>query len=162
MGKPSARAQRVWDRLTDWYGVRFTDTYGSEPSSDWCRAIDATDNNAIKRALSIVRSKYLEHPPTLPQFLAALKPAQSDIPRSGPSVQEQLADYVVRILQPRVEAGDIPAWQFSQPWTYLHRESTTEDGKRAAECVGVLVPPVKGSPGMQFTVADMQASRAAA
>lgn len=112
MHKPSARANRVWQRMVEWYGARVADQFGKEPPVDWCRAIDRSDDTTVQRALSLIKTRYLDHPPTLPQFEAVMRPAEaSGVRRAGEA--ELLSAYVMRAygarLTPRQTRG---------PWDY--------------------------------------------
>lgn len=133
----SRRVLRVWKRLGDWYGVRLADAYGKTPPQDWCELIDSLDIATIKRALSIVRSEHLHHPPTLGEFEAAAKPpAPRATAPSGPSVTARLTEYVLAHYP-------LTAQQIRQPWTWLSRQSTVlvrGQPQLAVEIVGVVVP----------------------
>ena len=91
----SSRAERLWQRLSEWYGSRITDQYGQTPPPDWCAVVDRSDNDAVKRALSIIRQHYLEHPPTLPQFEKAFAPPLIGRVEAGPTIQERLCEFVM-------------------------------------------------------------------
>ncbi len=86
------------------------------------------------------------------------KSAPADqIPRSGPTLQEQLCEYVARRLSHLIGPGATPQerWAFSRPWTYLHRERR-DGAERFAECTGVVVEMGDGSV-LRFNVAEMVA-----
>src|SRR5687767_15333034 len=68
--KVSYRARQLWDRLSDWYGVRFADTFGDEPSRDWAMIVDNTTPQEVVAVLTLVRRRHVTFPPTLPEFAA--------------------------------------------------------------------------------------------
>jgi hypothetical protein len=91
--RSSPRAQRLWKRLTDWYGTRLTEQYGKEPPADWCAVVDAADNEAVTRVLVDIRNQHVTYPPTFPEFEALFKTAQK--PRAaGPSAVDILDAYM--------------------------------------------------------------------
>lgn len=149
----SPRAKRVWGRLGEWYGTKLADQYGPFPPKDWCEAIDAADNSQIKRGLSKIRGEYLNWPPTFPQFEDAIKPVESNGP-TGPSIAEQLVDYVLRHKR-------LTATQLRMPWVHLGTTFAAPglDGKMRAnhgvEFTGVVVPADGDHPGFRVMVADM-------
>lgn len=156
----SSRAKRVWQRLREWYGARLGEQYGELPPEDWCKVVDRSDNDAVKRALSIIRSKYLDHPPTFPQFEQAFAPAVQAERDGGPTVQERLCAYVMRH-----HARRLTAKQIRGPWSYTHKRAQWVDdlvrGKgvnrdELAECTGVIVPADGESAGLRVTVEDME------
>lgn len=137
----SPRAKRFWLRMIEWYGVRMAEQFGDEPPEDWCRLIDESDNAAVKRALSIIRAQYVQHPPTLPQLDAALRPP---IRVTGPSTADKLCAYVMRTRGHRLTAR-----QIRTPWHYL--------GTMEGEITGVVIDADGEHPGFRVTVADMAA-----
>lgn len=159
---PSARALRVWSRLTDWYGTRLTEQYGDKPPTEWCSAVDRVDNESVRRGLLNVRSEYLQHPPTLPQFLKALKPGAGQRSHAS-TVDEQLEVFVARKAH-ALMSSDQPArfWWFSQPWIYRYRTTDTPDGKQGAECVAIEIPPAHGYPMLRVTLEDLRTEGCAA
>lgn len=141
--KVSGRAQRVWDRLGDWYGARFADQYGDLPSQDWCTVIDNTSNEDLVAVLVLVRQHHVTFPPTLPEFAALVKEVR--VPRiNAPSVAEQLAAFVSR-------SYSLTPTQLRGPWTFLYG---TVGGQLVT--TGVVVAADGDHPGYRVTVEDMQ------
>lgn len=141
--KPSARAQRVWDRLGDWYGARFADQFGDLPTQDWCTVIDNVSNDDLVAVLVLVRERHVTFPPTLPELVALVKEVR--MPRAHtPSVAEQLAEYVAR-------AYSLSPMQLRGPWTYLYR---LVGGRPIV--AGLIVDADGDRPGYRVTVEDMQ------
>lgn len=141
--KPSARAQRVWDRLGDWYGARFADQFGDQPSQDWSTVIDNTSNDDLVAVLVLVRQQHVTFPPTLPEFAALVKEVRA--PRiNAPSVAEQLAAFVSRSY------ALTPA-QLRGPWTFLY-------GSTGGQLIvtGVVIASDGDHPGYRVSVDDMQ------
>lgn len=143
--KPSVRAQRVWDRLGDWYGARFADQYGDLPSQDWCTVIDNSTNEELVAVLVRVRQEHVTFPPTLPEFAALVKELRT--PRfNAPSVAERLSAFVAR------RYALTPA-QLRGPWTFLYRIA----GEQVV-VTGVVVDADGERAGYRVTVEDMQAA----
>jgi hypothetical protein len=155
--KPSARAKRVWDRLQDWYGVRLTEQFGPEPPKDWCDVVDRSDNEQVKRALSVVRSDYTNFPPTFMQFEKAFKPAVKPYGQKVPSNAERLSNFVTANYR-------LTPKQLRGPWKYLSREFDAPDhsGKirerNGVEITGVVIAADEQSPGYRVMLIDMEAA----
>lgn len=79
-------------------------------------------------------------------------PSSTGIPTNGPSLQEQLCEYVLREMGSRLSPKEL-----SGPWTYTYREWRDGD-KRCAECTGVILERDDGS-RIGFKVADMKAGQ---
>lgn len=159
MHKPSIRAKKVWQRLIEWYGVRFAEQYGHEPTEDWCDVVDRTDNAQVARGMNLMRVKYIQHPPTFPQFAEAMSPV---MPEKGPhltTVEERLAAFVVARYWSRLTER-----QQRGPWTYTGRffDSPGVDGKlrenHGTEITGVLIEADGDHPALRVNVLDMQAA----
>lgn len=116
----SPRAKRVWQRLVEWYGTRLIEQYGEAPPEDWCRCIDSIDNDEVKHGLSLIRTRYIQHPPTLPQFEQAMR---REVASSGPSPAERLCDHVTLHYGRRLSAK-----QLRGPWTYIGSETGAISG----------------------------------
>lgn len=144
--KASPRATRFWDRMLQWYGVKFTDTYGKTVSADWAAVVDRADDESMMRAMSAVRSKYIEWPPTLPQFEVALKPP-AEPNKQEKSIQTQLREFVCR-------SYTLTMRQMYLPWTDICDRKPWQ-----SECnvIGVIVPADGDAQGYRVMVADMQA-----
>lgn len=140
MPELSARAKKTWRRLTEWYGIRFVEQYGKDPPEDWWRLIDKTDNDTIRRGLAIVRRRYLEFPPTLPQFEQAMHPAISQ--PNTPSPADLLCKFIMTKYGARLTDK-----QIREPWTYF--------GTRGGEIAGVTIPADGERAGYRITVIDM-------
>lgn len=156
----SPRSKHLWKRLTEWYGTRILETYGELPPPDWCDVIDSVDNDAVKKGLATIRTKYLTFPPTLPEFEAAVKPPRARSANKVQTVQERLCAYVARnywdMLTPAQQRG---------PWTYI---GTTSAGKApegmredwGVEITGVVIAADGDSTGYRVKVEDMVMSAA--
>lgn len=141
--KPSHRAQRVWDRLGDWYGARFADQFGDVPSPDWCTVVDNVSNDDLVATLVLVRERHVTFPPTLPELVALVKEVR--LPRAHvPSTAEQLTAYVAR-------AYPLTPSQVRGPWTFLFR---VVGGRQIV--TGVVIDADGDKPGYRVTVEDMQ------
>jgi hypothetical protein len=142
----SARSKRVWQRLEEWYGARLLESYGKDIPHDWSRLVDGTDNETVKRGLSIIRNRYLDHPPTLPQFEQAMRPAAAA--NHGPSPGDVLCAFVMKTYGSRLTAK-----QIRETWTYF--------GTAAGEIAGVIVPADGDSPAVRVTLLDVQSGQQA-
>jgi hypothetical protein len=136
----SKRAKQLWQRLIEWYGTRIVEQYGAAPPADWCCIVDELDNTAVKRGLSIIRARHIQHPPTLPEFDQAMRPKQDSAPQ-GPNPAERLCAYVLKTYR-----SNLTAKQIRVPWTYLgNGEGIT----------GVVVPADGDRPGYRVMLADI-------
>jgi hypothetical protein len=154
--RADARSNRVWKRLLQCYGARFTESYGEAPTEPWIVAIDDLSDEQIAYGIRQVMRDSPIHPPTLGQFVKAcadLPIAKND---KGPTIQEQLCAYVSIVLHSRLAPK-----QFSAPWTYLYREWVDAEKpkhlQRCAECTGVVIDPDGPSSGHRIMVVDMLA-----
>jgi hypothetical protein len=153
----SPRAKREWQRLTEWYGTRFTEQYGDTPPDDWAEVIDRADPETLKRGLNTIRAKYAVHPPTLPQFDQAMAPVREPGTK-GPSVADRLCQHVMRNYASRMTPKQIRG-----PWTYTGRTFAALDvtGKmvegQGMEIDGVDIAADGDSPGIHVTVAEINA-----
>jgi hypothetical protein len=138
----SPRAKRVWQRLIEWYGTRIIEQYGESPPDDWCSVVDDADNEAVKRALSIIRSRYVQHPPTFPQFEQAFRPTSA--PVVGPGPADRLCLYVMRTF-----GSTLTPKQIREPWTYI--------GSQNGEIGGVVIPADEDKPSYRVMLADIDA-----
>lgn len=135
------RADRVWLRLSQWYGARWIEAFGPKPTEDWIRAVTGAADSQIAAALLAIRTKHLSHPPTLPEFEAALRAAKPKeaTTQHGRSLLYRLEDAMMRACD-RVVPCDI-RWlarknpegklviygvEFRQPWSD-HKSRITED-----------------------------------
>ena len=134
----SPRAKRVWARMREWYGVRVVEQYGETPPIDWCKAVDSADDATVQRGLSLIKSRYLEHPPTLPQFEQVMRPPESGGIRA-PSEQSQLCAYVMK-----TRGTTLTPLQIRSSWTYCRDRNgelvaiVPADGANASIAVSAL------------------------
>lgn len=153
----SRRATRVWKRFATWYGARFLEQFGKEPPEDWRETIDRTDDERLDHALMRIRREYVNHPPTLGQFEAAIP--QKRIDRGGPSIPTQLSNYAVK-------AFSLCAHQLRGPWHYFgpveefHHKGRSESHPTVA---GVVIPECSacGNKSHRVKVEDLDHSAAA-
>lgn len=143
--KVSVRAKKVWTRLKEWYGQRFAEQYGDVPPEDWRRLVDKTDNTAIARAMQIVRKRYLEFPPTLPQFEQALNPSVAEAKKPSPA--DLLCKWIMRHNSARLTDK-----QIRLPWDWF--------GTPNGEIAGVNIPADGDHQGFRFTITDMNTPEA--
>jgi hypothetical protein len=151
MTTASGRASRFWDKLVGYYGSALTDQFGPTPPADWCEVIDGADNDTCLAALADIRQQYVNWPPKFPQFEAIFAKLQR--PRStGPSVQDQLVDFVLK-------NRELTPFQVRMPWTFLYRGHAGFAGTKASPdyaVTGVMIPADGEYPGHRVMVYDMQ------
>ncbi len=151
----SARARHFWNRLTEWYGTRVAETYGPNPPRDWARLVDRSSDIDLKRALATIRTKHPSHPPTLPEFEAALKP-QAPVHRGTgeATVQERLVAHVMTHYAV-TDAQRIAHWTFlyeKVQWTDLQGRHRNE----LARCIGVWVPACRDAAGFRVEASEVE------
>lgn len=155
---PSDRGARLWTRLTEWYGKRWTELYGETCNREWDALIKGATNEAIKLALSECRSKHTSFPPTLPDFQALVDMSSKPASKAGPSNAEKLRDYVV-CNKP------LTMWQISRPWTYIGEAYDSPDANakmslgQGVNITGVVVPADGNHVGYRVMLADMTEDR---
>jgi len=151
---------RVWKRLTESYGERFTQQYGPMPNESWCEVIDHASDNAISLALASFKASHLQHPPTLPEFESAVTKARGPSTSADqPDVREELIKYIKRSM-------NLKGRQLMGPWSWIVRwhPGKNQRGehveKWAPEYLGVIIPAESEHDGLRVMVADMVAADA--
>lgn len=147
--KPSRRAQQLWDRLSDWYGVRFADQFGDQPSPDWCRIVDGSTNEQLVAVMTLVRQRHVTFPPTLPEFCALVKESSSRRTVHTTLVQDELTDFVCKHRQLA------PEQMLGRYWTFRYRE--LPDGSLVVTAVEIAA--AGGNVGYRVSVDDMNSER---
>lgn len=151
---PSKRAARVWQRMIEWYGARFTDQYGTLPTEDWCEVVDDASNDTVKLVLSEVRAKHTAHPPTFPEFEQIFARVRTPTASAGPTNSQRLAAYLIANYP-------LTAEQLRKPWQYIGQLFDAPDvsGKmvsnHGANITGVIVPADGDAPGYRVMLADL-------
>ena len=145
------RARRVWARMLQWYGDRFSEQYGAEPNESWRSAIARASDDEVGGALTQVRSQYLAFPPTLPQFEAAIRAQRR--PVNEIPISTRLTEHVMDHFR-------MTDWQM-RSWSFLQRRTEGfEEGRGPGiEIVGVVIPadpqdPHK-FPAVRFMAVDL-------
>lgn len=155
MSKPkhkiSRRAERVWTRLTEWYGARFAEQFGIYAPADWCEVVDKASEATVQRVLSEIRMKHTAHPPTFPEFEQLFErfgPKALNVP----SMQASLREFALRRYGSRLTFN-----QTRQPWADLFERRA--DGSR--EIVGLRIPEDGPEhPAIRVMVEEMQQANA--
>jgi hypothetical protein len=124
--------------MTHWYGARFAEQYGAAPPPDWCAIVDGTTNQSMTRALAEIKMRHAIHPPTLPEF-DAIASKQTRTENAGPSMQERLADHVLKHRA-------LTFHQTRSPWSFI-----TVNG----QAVAVDVPADGEAKGFRVRAEDM-------
>lgn len=132
--------------MVEWYGARVAEQYGTEPPVDWCKAIDAADDTTVQRGLSLIKSRHIDHPPTLPQFEACMRRPESSA-NNGPREVDQLCAFVMAHFGAR-----LTALQIRTSWTYS-RDKTGE--------LVVIVPADGESSELRITALEMRSGQQA-
>lgn len=131
--------------MVEWYGARVAEQYGESPPIDWCKVIDGVDDTTVQRGLSLIKSRYLDHPPTLPQFEQVMRPQESGT--RGPSEADRLCAYVMK-----TRGVTLTALQIRTSWTYSR--------DRMGELV-VTVPADGASPSISVDALEMRSGQQA-
>lgn len=133
----SPAARRFWSKLVSWYGTRVLDSFGKDPDAEWCEKIDAATDTEVDLAWSLMRTRHVSHPPSLPEFIALLEEVRKpQTPRRFMASRfEQLAEWVLanRPLSHAQMRG----------WTYLHGYSANG----VEVLTGVMIPADGDTPG---------------
>lgn len=113
--KISDRAQGVWDRLLDWYGVGKMSDFGDWPGPDLCRLIDSIQSlDGMRTFLANIRNNHPQWPPTFAEMEQLVRSIAVPSVDWG-KLNEALARHVIRtrwdVMTPLQRMG-IP------PWTY--------------------------------------------
>ena len=66
---------RFWLAMTERYGRRWTEQYGTDPSPAWRELVDKYTPDDVKLALAELPKEAPDFPPTMPQFQAILAKA---------------------------------------------------------------------------------------
>jgi hypothetical protein len=69
---------RLWLRMTEIYGHKWSSSYGETPSETWSRGISGMSFDELKRGLSECLNSGNAWPPSLPEFLAMCKPTKRE------------------------------------------------------------------------------------
>lgn len=164
--KPSARAQRVWKKFTQWYGPRFVDMWGHKAPEDWSEVIDRESDATLDSALLAVRTAHIHHPPNLPEFEQALAKARAPVSTEKPP---DLRMELTRFVHQQHASGAIflGERQLYMAWTWLERrfDAPDADGKmksrHGCEIVGVVIPAQGVFPEHRILVSHMRMQAAA-
>lgn len=142
MAKISNRAARLWQRLVEWYGARFTEQYGPTAPDDWAEVVDKADNETVKLVLADIRQHHVTYPPTFPEFVqlfARAKPKNS----AAPDARERLTAFVLR-------HRSLTVGQTRMPWNFLGQRC-----ERGFSTTGVVVPADGNAPGYRVMLEDV-------
>jgi hypothetical protein len=153
--KASARVERVWKRLAEWYGARLADQYGPTAPPDWALIIDRTDDERLETALIAVRRASPAWPPTLGQLESAIPTREI---KGQPSLAEKLADHAVQKFG-RV----LCVHQVGKPWNYFGPMKEFVSKHRNNEVLthpdirGVQIPACEpcGTPAKRLLASEM-------
>lgn len=61
-------AWRLWERMTEIYGHRWTSSYGEEPNGAWCGVLASLTGDQVKHGLNALLNSTDPWPPTAIQF----------------------------------------------------------------------------------------------
>lgn len=77
-----ARARRLWLRMTEMFGHRWTTHYGNEPTTTWVSGLATLTDQQIARGLRTTATAGHDWPPSLPQFYAWARDNSGEMPMS--------------------------------------------------------------------------------
>lgn len=151
--KPHARHRRWWRKITNNFGTRFTDQFGSDPSEDWASMIDRNSDAALQSAITWLKYERPSHPPNLGEFEQALPKRK---PHGDANLVDLLAQYALRNFH-------LCRHQLMWPWSYFGRTEERLTDRNRIERVpiirGVVIPACScnegGNPGYRATVRDL-------
>ena len=69
---------KLWLRMAEIYGHRWTSSYGDKPNETWAKALGRFSFEQIRMGLNKMLEKNIEWPPTLTEFIAHCKPEVRD------------------------------------------------------------------------------------
>lgn len=128
----SKRAQEVWDRLIDWYGVSKMADFGEWPGVDFCRVIDSIrTRDDMGTFLANIRGLHPSWPPTFAQVEEIAKSLV--VPSVDWNVlNHRLCEHVLATRNlTRLQIAGKPPWTFSPVGVYI-----PADGNVAGMFVG--------------------------
>jgi hypothetical protein len=142
----AARVDRLWKRLGQWYGSRFADVYGPEPSEDWRACVDEASNDDVVAVLAMIRQRHVTFPPTLPEFESLFREVRGrkKFPRaSEASMHDRLGDFVLKHRS--LTFNQLRGWEF--------KYRIGDDGFPVT--TALVIPADGDKPGYRITVEDM-------
>ena len=67
------RASRLWQRMAELYGHKWTSSMGQSPNESWLRAVSALSDEQLKTGINACLYSDDEWPPSLPEFVGRCK-----------------------------------------------------------------------------------------
>lgn len=67
---------KLWDRMIEMYGHKFTSSFGEQPNDTWARALSDMTGHEIATGLHACFEREDNWPPTLPEFITMCRPAK--------------------------------------------------------------------------------------
>lgn len=148
----SKQAQDTWKRLGSWYGADTIERkYGLRVPDDWCEVIDRLDRDTLAMVLAETRMKFATWMPGLGEFEQIVREVRKPAPLQGPSLQEQLTDYVLKNYTLTTE-------QLRLPWRWLHTGNRFNG--EGFTITGVDIPADGDVTGYRVMVSQMQMAAA--
>lgn len=126
--KPSARADRAWQRLVQIFGNAIEDMYPNGIPADWAQVIDRVDDATVREGLATIKT--FRKPPTFAQFQAAMSSTPAAPP--APNPMPALVAYATKNLH-------LTETQLRQPWKWLYA-GDSRPGSQHFGIVGVVIP----------------------
>jgi len=152
-----ARADRVWDRLIQFYGTRVAEMFGPDVPEPWIEAIEDLTDEQIIYGLKAVLRESPDHPPALGRFQQSCANMPLQQRKEEGTLQEQLMEYSKLKLKERMRLGTL---DYALAWTYVYREwwdaSRPKGMERCAECTGIVIDLASGD-RLGFRTSDMLA-----
>src|SRR5579871_268735 len=65
----SLRPAKFWKGMIEFFGQRWAESFGAEPSPLWVQAIESLTDAQLKDGIARVMKSGAQHPPTMPDFL---------------------------------------------------------------------------------------------
>jgi hypothetical protein len=71
----SSLMAKLWSRMIEMYGHKFTSSYGEVPSDTWSRALSGATAADLAQGVKACFQRQDTWPPTLPEFVEMCRPA---------------------------------------------------------------------------------------
>ncbi len=97
----SSLMAKLWERMIEMYGHKFTSSYGEVPSETWSRALSGATSHDLAEGVKACFKREDSWPPSLPEFVEMCRPrmralyfpdAMKSLPPPRPSKEKALAE----------------------------------------------------------------------
>lgn len=143
--KPSARADRAWQRLIQIFGEAMQARHPDGIPADWAQVIDRVDDSTVREGLATIKT--FRKPPTFAQFQAAMSSTPAAPP--APNPMPAMVAYVIANYR-------LSGHQLRSQWTWLYG-GDSRPGSQNFGIVGVRIPSDadEGKPELTVHMSEM-------